>query len=688
MARPKFSSPDQPSWVRWPLRACDALASLELAVLVISSLALLLAWATWLDATYGPKAAQFAIYGTWWFSAVLALLGINVLFAALIRFPWKRHQTGFVITHLGILALLAGCFLTRLGGIDAQMPIPEDSASHRAFEDRQHFELTVSETAESRPQRIYVPFVSGPLSWAEYDQRFIFPWGLTHIDRGLLYDRDGIRLEVLDYFTDAELIPASPLELRANSAAASSKDIGESSRTWQDIKLSASSASRGATDEEEGNRAALPGDVQVLYWSAKTQEETEAFLDSQPDGPVGKKGQLILHVGGKKHVFQVDDLKPRQRFPVGDSGITMELVEHNPQISAVQLLLYPPDGTPQRMVVAAKFPDWSDADAGRGILFNHARDYGVYGAYWAPPEAVANAAAEAGKDAKEKGKELNRPDLGRRIDLLQGTDGRLYYRIWNAPHVEAIGPMPLDDSPVTAFAKEPYRTVLVVDKFDPDDMPGARLRMVPHEFQQREKSSGGEAGQRRVRVRLTVDGRSEVFWLDGIEKYPVDLPPGPSQARAVAGQGRRVQVALKWDAFDLGFDTFLHEFSRKLDPGTSMASHYSSLVEFRDRDTQEKLVPDKVLVTLNEPVDFVDPRVRRTYRIFQESFAGPFKPGDRMFDQRVASTSHRDQLFTSTLTINYDPGRGLKYLGSLLMVAGVITMFYMRAYFFKRRGKA
>jgi hypothetical protein len=37
------------------------------------------------------------------------------------------------------------------------------------------------------------------------------------------------------------------------------------------------------------------------------------------------------------------------------------------------------------------------------------------------------------------------------------------------------------------------------------------------------------------------------------------------------------------------------------------------------------------------------------------------------------------------LTVNYDPGRGVKYLGSSLIVIGIFTMFYMRAYFFGPR---
>ena len=41
----------------------------------------------------------------------------------------------------------------------------------------------------------------------------------------------------------------------------------------------------------------------------------------------------------------------------------------------------------------------------------------------------------------------------------------------------------------------------------------------------------------------------------------------------------------------------------------------------------------------------------------------------------------------SGLTVADDPGLYCKYAGSVLLVLGIATMFYMRAYFFKPRGR-
>ena len=54
----------------------------------------------------------------------------------------------------------------------------------------------------------------------------------------------------------------------------------------------------------------------------------------------------------------------------------------------------------------------------------------------------------------------------------------------------------------------------------------------------------------------------------------------------------------------------------------------------------------------------------------------------------MPGSSKKKLLYGSVLTVNYDPGRGVKYIGCLLVIGGIATMFYMRAYFFKPAGKA
>lgn len=129
---------------------------------------------------------------------------------------------------------------------------------------------------------------------------------------------------------------------------------------------------------------------------------------------------------------------------------------------------------------------------------------------------------------------------------------------------------------------------------------------------------------------------------------------------------------------DLGFQVFLHQFRRRLDPGSTMPSHYSSRVDFLDLDKPPKKLRENVLITLNAPVDFTDPRTGRTYRLFQSSFAGPWLPGDAEYEQFAGNDRSRDRIFLSRFSVNYDPGRGLKYTGCLLVVLGIAVGYYSR----------
>jgi ABC-type transport system involved in cytochrome c biogenesis permease subunit len=132
------------------------------------------------------------------------------------------------------------------------------------------------------------------------------------------------------------------------------------------------------------------------------------------------------------------------------------------------------------------------------------------------------------------------------------------------------------------------------------------------------------------------------------------------------------------EPLELGFQVYLHQFRRRLDPGSGMPSHYSSRVDFLDRGDPPKMLLEDQTIKLNAPVDFTDPKTGRTYRLFQASFEGPWLPGDEKFDQLAGNDRGRDQIYMSRLSMNYDPGRWPKYVGSLLIVVGIGIVYYLR----------
>ena len=58
-------------------------------------------------------------------------------------------------------------------------------------------------------------------------------------------------------------------------------------------------------------------------------EETAAFRQSKPQGPLGKLGRVVLFAGGKAYDWSVSDWTPGSRRALGNSGLEAELVAAN-----------------------------------------------------------------------------------------------------------------------------------------------------------------------------------------------------------------------------------------------------------------------------------------------------------------------------------------------------------------------
>ncbi|MBP3694890.1 MAG: cytochrome c biogenesis protein CcsA [Thermoguttaceae bacterium] len=191
-----------------------------------------------------------------------------------------------------------------------------------------------------------------------------------------------------------------------------------------------------------------------------------------------------------------------------------------------------------------------------------------------------------------------------------------------------------------------------------------------------------------VKMRITMDGEAQEFWLrqfdffapDGIEK---NLPDEAQKTvfRWKTAKGSDVQLIFAQDTLDLNFALRLERFHNRLDPGTSMASHYSSDVTLLDKADPTKEIAKDLHVMMNQPIDLYEPGTGQVWRLFQTSFNGPHL-------NLKGKEGERDQFYVSTFTVHYSPGRGWIYLGCLLIVLGIGIMFSMKAYFFGRQEKS
>ncbi|NQU23236.1 MAG: hypothetical protein HQ567_18305 [Candidatus Nealsonbacteria bacterium] len=661
---PRRPSPfDRSLPVRLLLGLCRVCASLQLAVVLIAVLAVVLAWATYVESQFGTPAVQFGIYGTWWFLLLGALLGVNVLCSALVRLPWKARHTGFLLTHAGILVLLFGCLATWYRGIDGSIPLLEEADPvHRVYLQSQHFALSVQDTDGGKARTIRVPFRAGVFNWSEYGERFWFPWQLAsrHQAEDVLYDRDQIRLQVLDYYSDSSYVAAPVLKLLVGNPATAR--ASRSADEWNAVTLGVTSdidPDPRLPNREKygfGQDHSLSGDVRVTFWMTGSAGEKAAFLNSRPEGPTGDKGQVALWAGGRKHHLAVDQFdtttpptgKPRPRFPLEATDLEVSVEQFDPEQSLVKLRVHAKDGPPGELWLYATDPHRSQQDY----------ENEVFGTYWFDP-AAAGAMMQA------------QPP---RIDVLLSGNSRLYYRTWRDGQVGEIAPLPADGSITTAWPETGHSVEFAVDELIEHDTPG---RLIPQAFVKPNQKTYPKLPQ--VLVRLTVDGIADEFWLAGRMMYPLDEPPQSDQRRAVQGKRRRVTIELQPDEVALGFSIDLRDFLEEMYAGTGMERNYSSQVDVFSREDPGKRLVSKGLITMNVPMDFADPASGRAYRLSQQGRMGPWEPSaDFRIEELVDDQTQRSRIYVSVLGANSDPGRGTKYFGSMMIVAGVLIVLCRR----------
>ncbi len=116
-------------------RFLKLLGSLKFAIVLIASLVVLLIISTSLESAWGTSFAQKTFYQNRWFDLFLSLLWINIFCSTLTRYPFKKHHTGSVVTHVGILILLVGALLARLLGVEGQMMLTEGEHKHTIQQD-------------------------------------------------------------------------------------------------------------------------------------------------------------------------------------------------------------------------------------------------------------------------------------------------------------------------------------------------------------------------------------------------------------------------------------------------------------------------------------------------------------------------------------------------------------------------
>lgn len=108
-----------------PHSVLRVIGSLWFAAVLLVLLLMAMACATVFESMHGTERALAVFYRAWWFEWLLALLGVNILAALVVRYPFTRRHVGFVLTHASILAVLVGSLVTKYFAVDGQLGVAE-----------------------------------------------------------------------------------------------------------------------------------------------------------------------------------------------------------------------------------------------------------------------------------------------------------------------------------------------------------------------------------------------------------------------------------------------------------------------------------------------------------------------------------------------------------------------------------
>ncbi|MBN1911258.1 MAG: hypothetical protein JW818_16045 [Pirellulales bacterium] len=692
MASPSPSSPDRSFWGSFvrPLKVVGS-AAVATGLLVVVALVLIMAVA--IDHLYNLEVAQFAVYHTWWFAVLLCLVGVNVIAAALTRLPWRRRHVGFLLVHLGVVFILIGAWATFRQGIDGRMVLFEGETGGTALENRPRLLLRVEEPIEQgggmdvkhegnppsppaplpkgegrwRAKTVEIPFDPGPFNWCDYGwgKLPIGPWHVAHRDKGVLHDKDGVTLELVDYLADSRPSPVPRLALGVSSTGADKAAAHGAVKTLEFLVSMVRTPHEGHQRVLFGTQRQADPNTGISFRTALNSEETEAFSLARPEGSLGKLGQLVLCVEGKPYRLLVDDLLGKPPVPLGKTGLRVELDDFKPSSLTARLKITrqdaPAEAPSGMMLLSAIRPNVNQPD----------RRHGVYGDYWF--EGKRKPDDKAAEDVPEV---TRKAAAQRRIDILQTPEEKLIYRQWNGSTLLSDKPssLPTDGSEVTTFSDTDKPVRMFVKQYVAAVEP--TIEMEPEPFRPGEEVATFPA----ARVRLTVDRHAEEFWLTHRGRGTMR----ETMSRTVDGDGRRVTVEMDDRPFDLGFQIALHKSTRRLDPGTSQPAHYFSRVDILGQPTQgdnadeTPILMKDATIEINRPLAVVAPTSGRTFRIFQSSFEGPFLAGSETFDRHVDGRRPCDELSGSVFSIHYNPGRHWFYAGCLMLIVGIVVMYYLK----------
>lgn len=174
------------------------LGSLNFALVLLATIALACAAATFAESGFSAKIARAYIYKNPLFLLWLVALCVNLFAVTITRWPWQKKHVGFIVTHYGIIVLLAGAVVGMKWGYEGNVTLKKDgppvsrvttsrsvvwldSAADQAYY-IQDFDAEVVRPREDRPHVFPVPKTDLKIVADAFSDNLVPAWRLEPSD--------------------------------------------------------------------------------------------------------------------------------------------------------------------------------------------------------------------------------------------------------------------------------------------------------------------------------------------------------------------------------------------------------------------------------------------------------------------------------------------------------------------------
>ncbi len=581
-------------------------SSIRLAVPVMLGLIVAIAVGTVLESNHNAEYAKIALYDAWWFNTLLSLLALNVFCSMMSRYPWKKYQIGFVMTHVGILILLGGSWLTKIYGIDGSLQVQEGESQNvvvlprlmlgyqfegsaalnssvfsKTLYDQDEDDLSAINQALGHMIRAknFIPFAEIEKGYSSAQEPGKGAVGSSFGLKSAFFDvKEWLHSEENP---EMQMGPAHLKLVVEDVASLIEKPSGKSSKSSSSLDGDIVTIQGPQGKPKDFTFSQLKKGVDFNGVQVRLEKvydramvaENKILENQDPASPLNKAAELSLEKNGKK-IREVLYAK-YPGFSISKEGtfdLKLSLLSSAGEIKSALPAGHPVIDPGEVTTEAPSMP------GGNLIEFRVARDQ---------PDRVRIVLKKKGEVVLEKvmkeGDTFTTPWMGMQLFV-----GSISFGSKSQVQVKSIRPLPGKNLPPSAIFLEPV-------------------------------------------------GSAEGFWLPQGEVKQVNLG------------GRPATVVFANETLTLPFQLRLEQFSKKDYPGTETPYSYESLVtNFKDQK--------KTLISMNEPLK------EEGYTLYQASFS--LVPGQKP---------------VSILSVNRDPGRPIKYLGSAILILGIITFTLMRS---------